>query len=274
MKNNSFVSIILPVYNEEKYLDKCLSSLLNQSYKNLEIIVIDDGSTDKSKEIIKNYKVKYLDQKHLGPGAARNKGIKKAKGEIIVLADADMYYDRNYVKKIIEPIIKENAVGTFTKEEYVANSDNIWSVCWSVNSGLPKERRLPKNYKDTENAFRALKKGYFLKAGGYNTNEGYIDDSSLTRKSGIFAINAPGAISYHFNPSTLWEVFLSSRWIGRSLLLKVTFANFFRYSILNSLRIGIKYFIKGAPLEIIIFKVVHDFGIFNGIFIRGESTAK
>ncbi len=266
------ISGIVPVYNEEKYLDSCLISLLNQSYKNIEIIVVDDGSTDNSILITKKYKITLIRQSHKGAGAARNKGIKAAKGEIIVLADADMRYDKDYIKNLVKPIIDGKAIGTFIKEEYVANPENIWSRCWSINAGLPSNRRLPEKYKNTENAFRAILKKYAL--AGYNEKEGYTDDSSLSQKISKYAVNAPHAKSYHYNPSTLHEVFYSARWIGRSKLFNKSFSNFLRFSPINSFRVSMKYFQNNAPIAMLLFKLVFDAGMFSGIFLSGDKTAK
>ena len=268
------LSISIPFYNEEKYLDECLKSIFNQSYKNFEIIVIDDGSCDRSLNIVKKYKVKILQQNHQGPGTARNLGGKKAKGEILAFLDADMKFDKDYLKYLIEPIVENKAVGTFNKEEFVANPQNIWSQCWSINSNLPKDRRLPTDYRDQENAFRAILKEVFIKGNGFEPKEGYQDDSSLSRKIKMTAINASGAISYHFNPSTLAEVYYSARWIGRSPNFKRSIINFLRYSIINSLRISIKYFFSGAPMQIFIFKIVYDFGMLNGIFLKKGNVFK
>jgi glycosyltransferase involved in cell wall biosynthesis len=274
MKKTPLVSIIIPVYNEEEYLDFCLSSLTNQSYPKKEIIVIDDGSTDNSLKICKKYDAQILPQRHQGPGAARNLGVAHAKGEIIVLADADMKYEKKYIENLIKPILSGVAVGTFVKEEYVANPENIWSRCWSINAGLPQNRRLPQDYPDTENAFRAILKKYFLQGEGYDIHEGYCDDSSLSRKINIKAKNAPSAISYHFNPSSLSEVFYSARWIGRSILFRPSIITLLRYSSPNSLRVSIKYIKKGAPYAIIPFKVVYDFGMFVGIFLGNGKREK
>jgi glycosyltransferase involved in cell wall biosynthesis len=274
MHKQPLVSVVIPVYNEQKYLDACITSLLHQSYTNKEIIVVDDGSTDQSLQIAQKYKLHILKQHHHGPGAARNRGVNAARGEIIVLADADMRYDEKYIEKLTQPIRDKQAIGTFVKEEYVANPQNIWSRCWSCNAGLPSNRRLPENYHDTENAFRAIRKDYFLKGQGYETNEGYTDDGSLSDKINVRASNAPGAKSFHYNPSSLDEVFYSARWIGRSKLFQPNLTNFLRFTPLNSLRISIKYLCSGAPLAIILFKLVFDAGMFTGIFLRNGQTAK
>jgi len=102
MNSNPLVSIIIPAYNAEKYIKRALESALAQTYKNIEIIVIDDGSTDKTAEIVKNYKdprIIYLFQKNQGQGSARNNGIKKSQGEYITFLDADDYYFPQKVEK-------------------------------------------------------------------------------------------------------------------------------------------------------------------------------
>lgn len=91
MKNNPFVSIIIPVYNGESYLVETIKSVLNQTYKTFEIIIVDDGSTDGSAAIIKNFSVpiRYFFQSNSGTAAARNFGIDKAKGSFFTFLDQD-----------------------------------------------------------------------------------------------------------------------------------------------------------------------------------------
>ena len=92
MKKNPLVSIIIPTYNAEKYIKTAINSALKQTYQKIEIIVVDDGSTDKTAEIVKFYKnprIIYIYQENQGQSAARNAGIKIAKGEYIALLDAD-----------------------------------------------------------------------------------------------------------------------------------------------------------------------------------------
>ena len=274
MKTSPLVSVIIPVYNEELYLSHCLQSLKNQTYKNVEIILVDDGSTDASSEVAKQFGVTILKQKHRGAGAARNKGVLFSKGEIIALLDADMKYDKKYIEKLIAPILEGSVVGTFNKEELVANTGNIWSRCWSINSGLPYNRRLPVNYSNTENVFRAIKKSYFIKKRGFNESEGYTDDSSLSKKLNLRSVNAVGAISYHYNPSSLAEVFFSARWIGRGKIYRPNIFNFLRFSPINSIRVGVKYLLHGAPITILLFKLVYDAGAFMGIFFSNNKTYK
>ena len=107
MKN---ISVIIPVYNSGKYIYKCLSSILSQTYKNFEIICVDDGSTDNSKEIIldlakDNKNIAYFYEENSGPSYARNNGIKHAKGEYITFIDSDDYLtDENCFQDCISQI--------------------------------------------------------------------------------------------------------------------------------------------------------------------------
>lgn len=94
------MSIIVPVYNAEKYLDKCISSILEQTYHNIELILVNDGSTDKSEQICIEYakndnRIIYLKQSNAGPSASRNNGISRSKGDYIQFLDADDYLDKN-----------------------------------------------------------------------------------------------------------------------------------------------------------------------------------
>lgn len=106
------ISIIVPVYNAEKYLKKCLDSLVNQTKKELEFILINDGSTDKSEEIIKTYKdkrIKYFKNKNQGIGKTRNFGIEKATGKYIMFLDSDDYFSNDACEILYKTAEKEKA---------------------------------------------------------------------------------------------------------------------------------------------------------------------
>ena len=112
MENNMpLISIIVPVYNAEKYIERCLNSLINQTYNYIEILCIDDGSKDNSYNIIKEFKdkrIKLLRQENAGPAKARNLGLKNSNGEYIMFCDADDYYEPNMCELMLETIIKQN----------------------------------------------------------------------------------------------------------------------------------------------------------------------
>ncbi len=269
------ISIIIPIYNEEKSIEDCLQSLSEQTYKDLEIIIVDDGSSDNSKVKIQNSKLQFniqklvlLEQKHLGPGVARNLGTSKARGDILVFVDADMTFERDFVKKLIQPILDKQAIGTFSKEEMVKNKDNFWSKCWNINKGLPIDRMHPKNYPDKQPVFRAILKKEFERAGGF-TPIGYVDDYTISEKLGVQAVAAPGAIFYHKNPESLKEIWNQARWVGKSEYKRRKIKNenlmrllaIIRYSPPFSFINGIKMAFQSNLLKFIWFKIIYDLAI-------------
>ncbi|MDL2257324.1 glycosyltransferase family 2 protein [Bacteroidales bacterium OttesenSCG-928-I14] len=110
MKHNILISIIVPAYNAEPYIAQCIENLLSQTYKNIEVIVIDDGSVDKSYEIAQSYPVKVI--KHpvnKGLAAARNTGIAEAQGEYLHFMDADDLVNLEFYEKMIDAAIQTGA---------------------------------------------------------------------------------------------------------------------------------------------------------------------
>ena len=105
------ISVIVPIYNVDVYLDKCIESIVNQTYKNLEIILVNDGSPDNSDIICKKWKNKdesiiYIKQKNSGVSVARNNGIKKSTGQYISFVDGDDYLELNMIEKLHNYISK------------------------------------------------------------------------------------------------------------------------------------------------------------------------
>jgi glycosyltransferase involved in cell wall biosynthesis len=267
------ISIIIPTYNESTVIKDCLESLSKQSYKDFEIIVVDDGSSDDSLEVVKSQQTSNLhnlqlySQEHRGPGAARNLGAKKATGEILVFVDADMTFDKHFLKNLVKPIILGKSKGTFSKEEYVSNWENVWARAWNINQNWEEKRRHPKNYSDKQKVFRAILKSEFDKVGGF-TPGGYTDDYSLYTKLGYMATSAPGAIFYHKNPSTLAEVFGQARWASKReyKLGSIGYVvGVVRASLPVSLVVGFFESIVNAQPAFLAFKIVYDFGVFIGI---------
>lgn len=102
-------SFIVPVYNTEKFLKKCLDSLVNQTYKDFEIIVVNDGSTDKSSSIISKYQKKYkniivIDKENEGLSMARNRGVQKSSGKYIIFVDSDDYVSNKLLEEVDKKI--------------------------------------------------------------------------------------------------------------------------------------------------------------------------
>lgn len=124
------ISIIIPVYNTEKYLRKCIDSILAQTFKDIEIICVDDGSTDKSLEILQEYqsrdnRIVILQQNRAGAGAARNLGLNFAKGEYVQFLDADDYFEPNLLEELYTRARKFDADLTICSSRKVDEKGNI-----------------------------------------------------------------------------------------------------------------------------------------------------
>ncbi len=150
------VSIVIPVYNVESFLKQCLNSIISQTFKNIEIIIIDDGSTDKSPQIIEEYKkndsriMAVFLEKNVGAGNARNEGIKIASGKYIVFIDSDDWITEDYIEKLYNSI-----------EKYNCDMISANFYTYDTATGQTEENKYPKNfYNTTFNS--SLKKRYFL----------------------------------------------------------------------------------------------------------------
>ena len=111
--DNKLISIIIPVYNVDKYLNTCLKSIENQSISNFEVILVDDGSTDTSGKICDDWvmtdtRFKVIHQLNSGVSNARNNGIEASKGDYIIFLDPDDYIERDMLDKMSEYMEKEN----------------------------------------------------------------------------------------------------------------------------------------------------------------------
>lgn len=111
---NKLISVIVPVYNKAQYLHRCIQSIIKQTYKNLEIIIVNDGSTDNSIDICNYYanrdqRIMIIDKENKGVSSARNAGLDVARGEYIAFVDADDYIDKNMYYTLLHQIISEGS---------------------------------------------------------------------------------------------------------------------------------------------------------------------
>jgi glycosyltransferase involved in cell wall biosynthesis len=270
------ISAVIPTYNEEKDIEDCLKSLNSQSIEPIEIIIVDDGSTDDTVKIAKKYKVKILKQNHQGPGAARNLGAKNASGNILIFIDADMTFDKDYLKNLTKPILEnkdKKIIGTTHDYEIATNTNNVWSSLWG-------KIRISKDIAHTITIFRAIRKDKFLELGGFDPKYGYADDQTFWFKYKTKPIVAKNTTCYHKNPDTLKGTYKQAKWIGtgwkeRYFIFKVPLVNYFSVLILfiflplmillKSLQIKLQK--KSFSLKNIIkFYSVKFFGYAKGIF--------
>ena len=124
-QSNPLVSVVVPVYNCGKFIDRCLGSLVSQSYKNIEIIAVNDGSSDESLSIIKTFsdsdeRVRLIDQKNTGVGTARNNGVSASSGDYLLFVDGDDYADGDYIEVLVNEALANNTdlvISGYTEEK-------------------------------------------------------------------------------------------------------------------------------------------------------------
>ena len=136
------ISVIVPVYNVESFLRKCLDSIMQQSFQDFEVIIVDDGSTDSSGSIAQEYVKEYanvqmITQENGGLGAARNTGISAAKGEFLLFVDSDDTIDKNTLQVLMDTVNSTNAdlvIFDFLSEDLHGNVTQISEECVQKNS--------------------------------------------------------------------------------------------------------------------------------------------
>lgn len=188
------VSVIIPVYNVEKYLRRCLDSVVNQTYKDIEVILVNDGSPDNSKEICEEYVAKYsniqlINQKNAGLGAARNTGLQYITGDAVTFVDSDDWLESDAIEYYVASMKKSDADIVVTKmirkKEYFSNE--------GTNGATIKEEVL--------NQEQFAKK--YFKIDGNNIE--YYACAKLYKREiarevkypvGLFAEDVPAAFSY------------------------------------------------------------------------------
>lgn len=144
------ISIIIPVYNAERYLKKCIESILTQTYEKIEVILIDDGSKDNSGKICDEYatkdgRIRVIHKKNAGVSAARNTGIENAQGEFIAFVDSDDWLEKNSLEILHKEITEQNAdivAGTFVKIREKG------AVKHNLKSGIYKDGRIAESIID------------------------------------------------------------------------------------------------------------------------------
>lgn len=128
MKNEPLVSVIIPTYNRADKVSDAIRSAINQSYKNIEILVIDDGSTDNTQDIASNFvDIHYIKQAHAGQASARNNGLRNAKGSIITNLDSDDIWDKEFIEYCVEKLEKDQLDFVFANWLQEAKIGNDWN---------------------------------------------------------------------------------------------------------------------------------------------------
>lgn len=180
-----FFSVIIPLYNKEDYIEDTLKSVLNQSFKDFEIIIVNDGSTDNSLEIIKNFsdsRIKIIDQKNLGLSIARNNGVKNAKFNYIAFLDADDLWMEDYLQTITSLILINNSYEVFATSIKVLKPKK--KAIFKLAVFNHKSIKIISSYFEiSENIFSpsslVINKNVFITVGGFNENVNYGEDEDF-----------------------------------------------------------------------------------------------
>lgn len=200
-------SFIVPVYNTSKYLIRCLDSLLKQSFKDYEIIIVNDGSTDDSFKIISKYEkkndnVKVIDQNNQGLSMARNNGVKEATGEYLIFIDSDDYVEKNLLKEIDKEIdgVEVLRYQVVTEDEDGNNKKEYNEKPFDIMSGFDAFKYISSYHFVEPACFYVYKKDYYVenkfnfKKGVYHEDFGLIPYVIYKAKK-VKSINYVG---YHY----------------------------------------------------------------------------
>ncbi len=154
MESKTLISVIVPVYNAEKYLKKCIDSILSQTYGDLEVILVDDGSIDKSSEICDQYagennRVIVIHQENKGVSAARNRGIACAKGDFFAFIDGDDYVSPNMIEHMYSRIVQDYSDLAICGYEKVDEEGHVLNVATIPDAIVSGSQAIQLHYKQT-----------------------------------------------------------------------------------------------------------------------------
>lgn len=276
------VSILIPCYNESLTLLNCVNSIIKQNYKNFEILIIDDGSTDNTLDVAKNInnkKVKVFTKKNGGKASALNYGIKNAKGELIISLDADSIFIKNTLQEITKPFVNKNTVACCGNIK-ISNPNNILTNLQSLEyiSGLNIQRRTFAYLNCMQvisGAIGCFRKDKLLEINGYSTDT-IVEDMDIT-----IAISKLGnvdyigdAIAYTEAPENIKDFCKQRyRWVYGSfeVLFKYKDMLFNTKNITRMGSIGLPYIIVSMIIDVLI-TILGMYIIIYNIFIIYDTT--
>ena len=227
------ISVIIPTFNSAKELTKCLESFKTQtlSNENFEVMVVDDGSNDGTKDAAAKYPVRYIYQQNRGPAAARNNGANQAQGEIILFTDADCEPQPNWIEEMIKPLDNPQVVGV--KGVYKTRQKELVARLVQIEYEHKYERMKKFKYIDFIDTYSAgYRKDIFLKYNGFDERypKASVEDQEFSFRlshDGHKMVFNPDAVVYHKHSASLmgylrkkykiafWKVFLLKRHPGK-----------------------------------------------------------
>jgi len=212
--NEPLVSVIIPTYNSEKTLVKCLESIKNQTYKNIEIIIVDRFSKDKTVEIAKSYNVKVF-QLNAERSRAKNFGLKKVAGKYVCFIDSDMELTKNVIKESVNLIEKDEKIGGIIIPER-----SVGEYFWARVRDF--ERSF---YAETEiESARFFRKDLAEKVGGFDEYIIFFEESTLPQKIEMLGYNVKARINAEILHHE--EDFSVRKWLKKKFYYGKSIANY------------------------------------------------
>ncbi len=208
----SKVSVIVPTYNAEDTIGPLVESLLRLDYPDFEVIVVNDGSKDRTREILRRYPVQVIDQPNRGASAARDAGLRKASGEIVAYADSDVSVTRDWLRNLVQPF-SDPTVGATTGQTIFLRNDQIASWLRSLDI----ERRNAHRGTSTGLANgpnSAFRRALLLEVGGFDPRWYHAEDTEVSyrvRQKGYTIRYVPSAVVHHI-PEGNWRNYLRKRY--------------------------------------------------------------
>jgi len=202
------VSVVIPAYNCQKTIAKTIETALQQDFPGLEVIVVDDGSTDKTPDVIRSFKnARYVFQPNAGPASARNRGAKESQGETIFFTDSDCVPHRNWISTSMKGF-GDPSVAVVAGSYGIFNQESLLARCIHQEIVFRHHRFMPKHPKSFGSYNFGIRKEVFEKVGGFDTTYRYAsgEDNDLAYrllKAGCRILFEPKSLVDHIHTSSV-----------------------------------------------------------------------
>ncbi len=233
INDNEKISFCIPVYNGEKTIARCIESILDLSYPDKEIIIVNDGSTDGTLDILKKYPVKLVNlEQNMGRGYARQKALEHASGEYVALLDADGFItNKNWAEKMLSDFTEDRIAGVFSLSKAI-NPENSIARYWDYLTTTVLTQAQITHGAGTGNTL--IKKSVLDEVGGFDRRLRNVEDCDLSEKiskKGYVFYYEPDCLMSREQPSSVSEVIKKevdyAFWHGKRAYYNKTFIKLF-----------------------------------------------
>ncbi len=206
------VSIVVPAYNAEETIGPLLDSIANLDYQECDVIIVNDGSTDRTKEIVERYPVQLINQPNRGASAARDAGLRAASGEIVAYVDSDVTVTSDWLKHLVRPF-SDPTIAATTGQTVFLRSQKCAS--WLRSMDIERRNRRRKTYTRLANGPNAaFRREILLEVGGFDPRWYHAEDTEVSYR--IWELGhriqyVPEAVVHHI-PEEDWRTYLRKRY--------------------------------------------------------------